>query len=336
MTAVVVFFAAAVVIGIAGTLLSRTADELADATGMGEALFGAVLLGGTTSLPGIVTSVTAAHQGFGELAVSNAVGGIAAQTVFLSIADLSYRKANLEHASASIENMMSGALLASLLAMVLIALAGPEISILGVHPASLLILVGYLFGLHLIREARDAPHWLPRWTASTVVEEVEEPEMREGRKSAARLWIRFVVLAAVVAVSGWVVANSGIAIVNQTGLSESVVGALFTAVATSLPELVTSVAAVRRGAVTLAVGGILGGNAFDVLFVSFADVAYRPGSIYHVVSLDTVFMIALALLLTGILLLGLLRRERRGVLGIGFESALVLVFYLVGIGMLFL
>jgi cation:H+ antiporter len=47
-------------------------------------------------------------------------------------------------------------------------------------------------------------------------------------------------------------------------------------------------------------------------------------------------MIALALLLTGILLLGLLRRERRGVLGIGFESALVLVFYLVGIAMLFL
>ncbi|MEX2530598.1 MAG: sodium:calcium antiporter [Gemmatimonadota bacterium] len=334
--AVVVFVSAAAVIFIAGTLLTRTADELADATGLGEALFGAVLLGGSTSLPGIVTSVTAAHQGFGELAVTNALGGIAAQTVFLSIADLSYRKANLEHASASIENMMSGALLASLLALVLIALAGPEISLLGVHPASLLILVGYGFGLHLIHEARETPHWVPRLTTSTVEDVVAEQEEGKAPVGQGRLWIRFALLAVVVGVSGWFVANSGIAIVNQTGLSESVVGALLTAVATSLPELVTSVAAVRRGAVTLAVGGILGGNAFDVLFVSFADVAYRPGSIYHAVSLDGVFLVALTLLLTSILLLGLLRRERTGVLGIGFESALVLVFYLGGMALLIL
>lgn len=333
---VVVFVAAAAVICVAGTFLTRTADELADATGMGEALFGGVLLGGTTSLPGIVTSVTAAHQGFGELAVSNALGGIAAQTVFLSIADLSYRRANLEHASASIENMMSGALLASLLAMVLIAVAGPDISLLGVHPASLLILVGYGFGLHLIREARETPHWVPRWTTSTVDDDAGAQEAGEEPVGQWSLWTRFALLAGVVGVSGWFVAHSGIAIVNQTGLSESVVGALLTAVATSLPELVTSVAAVRRGAVTLAVGGILGGNAFDVLFVSFADVAYRRGSIYHAVSLDEIFMVALALLLTSILLLGLLRRERSGVFGIGFESALVLVFYLGGVALLLL
>jgi cation:H+ antiporter len=54
-----------------------------------------------------------------------------------------------------------------------------------------------------------------------------------------------------------------------------VVGGLFTAVSTSLPELVTSVAAVQQGALTLAVGGIIGGNSFDVMFVAFADIAYR-------------------------------------------------------------
>ena len=52
---------------------------------------------------------------------------------------------------------------------------------------------------------------------------------------------------------------------------------LMTAVATSLPELVTTLAAVRRGAAQLAVGGIIGGNAFDVLFLSASDVAYRDG-----------------------------------------------------------
>ena len=105
------------------------------------------------------------------------------------------------------------------------------------------------------------------------------------------------------------------------------VGTFPTAVVTSLPELVTSVAAVRRGALTLAVGGIIGGNAFDTIFVAFSDVAYREGSIYHAISERQLFLISLTILLTGLLLLGLLRREKHGIANIGFESFLVLVLY---------
>ena len=68
-------------------------------------------------------------------------------------------------------------------------------------------------------------------------------------------------------VAGWGIAKTGAVIAEGAGISQSVVGALFTAVVTSLPELITTVAAVRRGAVTLAVGGIIGGNTFDVLFL---------------------------------------------------------------------
>lgn len=119
----------------------------------------------------------------------------------------------------------------------------------------------------------------------------------------------------------------GIAILARTGLSETVVGAFFTAIATSLPELVTAVAAVRQGALTLAVGDIIGGNTFDVLFIAFSDVAYRGGSIYHAISLNEVYMASLTIVLAGILLLGLLRREKSGIANIGFESFLVLVLY---------
>ena len=82
------FGVATVAILAAGTLLSKRADALADRTGMGEAVMGGLFLGAVTSLPGITTSVTAALDGNGELALSNAVGGIAAQTVFLAVADL--------------------------------------------------------------------------------------------------------------------------------------------------------------------------------------------------------------------------------------------------------
>src|SRR5690606_12612686 len=94
------------------------------------------------------------------------------------------------------------------------------------------------------------------------------------------------------------------------------------------PELVTSVAAVRRGALTLAVAGIIGGNTFDITVVSFADVAYRQGSIYHAITEQQIFFLALTLVLNGLLLLGLVRRERSGFAGIGFESALMLVLYI--------
>ena len=102
------FLASAAVIAIAGTMLAGRADVLADRIGWGEALVGAVLLGGSTSLPGILTSVTTAYQGYPSLSISNAIGGIAVQTAFLAVADLFYRKANLEHAAASVANLFAG------------------------------------------------------------------------------------------------------------------------------------------------------------------------------------------------------------------------------------
>jgi cation:H+ antiporter len=330
---VTLFAASAVVIAVAGTHMTQRADRLADLTGMGEAIFGAVLLGGSTSLPGIMTSVTTAFEGYAELAISNAIGGIAAQTTFLAVADMAYHRANLEHAAASVENLTQGALLTTLLAIPLLATSGPDVTVLGIHPASVLLLVAYLFGLRLVQRARSTPLWKPYDTPETRPDEPDEHTT--GQRDLIQLWATFIALALLTATAGYVVAQSGITLANRTGLSETVVGGLFTAIATSLPELVTSVAAVRQGALTLAVGGVIGGNAFDVLFVAFSDAAYRAGSIYHAITDRQVFVIALTLLLTGVLLLGLLRRERSGIMGIGFESFLVIVLYLGAFGLLF-
>jgi cation:H+ antiporter len=49
---------------------------------------------------------------------------------------------------------------------------------------------------------------------------------------------------------------------------------LITSTCTSIPELVTAVAAVRQGSLTLAVGGIVGGNAFDTLFMDDVERAH--------------------------------------------------------------
>jgi cation:H+ antiporter len=328
------FGGGAIVIAVVGSRLTRLADRLSDLTGLGEAVFGAVLLGATTSLPGSVASFTTALAGRADLAVSNAVGGIAAQTAFLVIADIVYRHANLEHAAASVTNLINGGLLVALLALPLLAATGPEIALWGIHPASLLILIVYVFGLKLATATKNAPGWRPVLTAQTFEDEPDEDPV-QGH-TAWSIWVSFIALALIVAVAGWAVGVSGIALVRHTGLSETLIGSLFTAVATSLPELVTAVAAVRQGALTLAVGGIIGGNTFDVLFVVVADVAYRDGSIYHAISDQPLFIISLTILLTAFLLLGMIRRERSGMGNIGFESVAVLLFYLAGMATLVL
>jgi cation:H+ antiporter len=331
---ITLFLIAVLVIAFAGTRMASLAGRLADATGLGEAFVGALFLGGSTSLAGIVTSITAAAHNHPELAVSNALGGIAAQTMFLGVADMVYRKANLEHAAASVATLVQATLLVTLLAIPLMAMAGPDISVLGVHPASLIIPIAYFLGLRLVSEAQKMPMWGPRQTDETRIEVVntynksEQPEL-------TRLWLQFALLAMIVAIAGYSVGTAGVSLSVQTGLSESLVGGLFTALSNSLPELVTTIAAVRQGALTLAVGGAMGGNSFDVMLLAFSDFAYRQGSIYHALAARQVFVVALTILMTGILLLGLLRREKHGIGNIGFESVLVLLLYLGGFSLLF-
>ena len=315
-------------IGVLGTSLARVLDRLADRTGLGEAFVGAVMLGACTSLPGITASVTAAWDGYPVMSLANALGGIAAQTAFLAIADMAYRKVNLEHAAASVPNMMQGVLLIILLAFTVLAMVGPDIDVLGVHPITPVLFVVYLAGMRMVYKTKSKPMWHPRMTTATRLDEPEEPEAGE---TLGKLWVGFAISAVVVVVAGWLVTRTGEAIGARAGLSDSVMGALFIAVATSLPELVTSVAAVRRGALTMAVGGVIGGNAFDSLFAAVADLFYRPGGLYTAATEYEISLAALVILMTAVLLLGLLRREKTGFANIGFESVAVLVLYLLGL-----
>jgi len=318
------FLVSALVVAWAGVRLTAVADTLAHRTRLGGAVFGAAFLGATTSLPGIATSVGAAAMGYPKLAVSNAVGGIAAQTVFLVFADLAYARSNLEHAAASAPNLVNGALVSVLLAWVLLAGELPPTAFWGVHPASIVLLLGYLGGLWMARESQRSPMWAP---AGPPLERREVVEDALARKALAGVWLRFVLYGFLVAAAGLVVSRLSAALVESTDLSETLVGTYFSAITTSLPELVTAIAAVRRGALALAVGNILGGNVFDVLFVAFADVAHRAGSIYAHIDGDIRLVVSLGIVLNGVALLGLLRREKSGFANIGFEGVLVLVLY---------
>jgi len=313
--------------------LTQTAETVSRVTGLGDLRTGALLIGLITSLSGLVTSVSAAASGYASLAVSNALGGIAAQTMFLAVADLVYRKANLEHVAASESNILQAVVLLVLLSIPVLALGLPGLNVAGIHPVSLLLIGAYLFGLRLVEKGQKEPMWIPRRTGEARISEGPDPEP-EG--PARGLWPRFAAQAAVVAVAGWVLARAAAQLTQNAGIGESIAGGVLTAVTTSLPELVVAVTAVRRGALALALGDILGGNAFDVLFLAASDIAYRDGSVYAHLGPKDIFWLGLSLIMVGMLVLGLLRRERYGVANIGFESSAVLLLYFGGVAVLLL
>jgi len=306
--------------------LTALADTIADRTDLGEALVGATLLGAATSLSGLVVSFTAASAGDAALAFSNSVGGIAAQTLFLALADLVYRRANLEHAAADAGNLFQCALLLTLLSLPLIAYAGPEITVFGVHPVSVLLVLCYVFSLRLGAQVREMPMWTPVDTKETHVDEPDSESEKD--RSASRPVIAFVGLMVILGAGGWVIASVAGVMITRFALSSSLVGALLTAVITSLPELVTTIAAVRRGALQLAVGGIIGGNTFDILFLSVADAGYRDGSLYHAIGSPDLLWLSIGMAMSGVLLIGLLLRQRDGPVRIGVESVILISLYL--------
>ncbi|KQI69981.1 cation transporter [Loktanella sp. 3ANDIMAR09] len=320
-----VFILAAAAVVVSSIKATGLADIIADRTRMGEALAGGLILGAATSLAGVVVSVDAAISGDASFAFSNSVGGIAAQTLFLALADIIHRKANLEHAAAEPANLFQAVMLIVLLSIPLCAMAGPDMAYFGVHPASILMFLAYLGGVKLTQTVSEQPMWRPVQTRDTRTDEPEDDDEKD--RSALRPALIFLALVAVMGLGGYVISQVGGSLITRFGLASSLVGAVITAVVTSLPELVTTLTAVKRGALQLAVGGIIGGNTFDTLFLVASDVSYRDGSLFHAVSGTDLYWLATGLLMTAVLLGGLILRQRAGPGRIGIESVLLIAIY---------
>lgn len=221
--------------------------------------------------------------------------------------------------------MFQCGLLMVLLAIPFLASTTPQIDVLGVHPLSLAIPLVYIFGTAGTRRVRQNPMWEPVRTDTTRTDQPEEED--DTAKSLPRLAGEFLIISVLLAGAGIAIARAGAELSDRLSLSQTLVGALLTAVITSLPELVTTLTAIRRGALQLAVGGIIGGNMFDTLFLTIGDAGYRSGSIYHAVTDADYFWNAIALLMSGVLLLGLIYRQKTGAVRIGFESLWLLLIF---------
>lgn len=320
------FALAAAGVWFSGGRLVAYADEIADRMRIGRAMMGLVFLATATSLPEIVTTALAAGGGDAHLALGNLLGGVTLQFAILALADGFARGAAITSYPRKTTTVLEGVALAFLLALLLaVLLIGDTLTVLNVGIGATLLGVCYFATFGLLRSHDDNDPWTPVHVPESGKADAESvfvssfPDLGAGA-----LNLRFALLTAAILVSGALTVLMSERIAQQTGLGTGLVGVTLLAAVTSLPELSTTVAAVRIRAYTMAISNIFGSNLLMLALVWPADILYRKGPI--LAEFNPVLDLALVsgLIVTIIYIAGLLVRSRRSIWGFGHDSIAVL------------
>lgn len=341
-TALVTALFAGCVLGVwfAGVRLSHDADALAERTGAGHALMGFVLLATATQLPEVATNVTGALRGQAQLVLNSMVGGITMQTAVLALADGALAGVAITRLVRSPLNQLQGALLIALLALLLVVIELGDARLLGwVGIGPVVLLLGYGACLAFLWHARRDPRWKVidegAQLSTTAEEGAAAPEARHPRVPLRRLWARVGLCSAVILLCGVGLMVSAEVLAARSGLGSSFMGVTLVASATSLPELSTSIAAVRLGAPTMAISDVLGSNMIMVLLLLPVDALYSEGPLLATAGVSVRLALVFGMGLTAILLTGLVLRPRRTWLRLGPDSWALLALYAASLVSLF-
>lgn len=327
------------VVWLSGTKLARLADAISTKTRLSQALAGALLLGVATSLPEIVTTVTASSLGNAPLAVNNLFGGVAMQLAVLAVVDFwSIRGGPLTFFSPDPVLLLGGVLLILQIGLSIVAIAVGDVAIIAhIGGWPLLLLLVYILSLYFMNRFSARDTWSPSHLPERVEGQADQDRSgeEEETRSVIRLGSVFAMNCTLVLIGGWAVSSSADALSEQTGIGSGFIGATLVAVATSLPEISTTTGAVKLGAYTMAMSNIFGTNSLEIALLLPADLAYRSDAVINAVDNSSLMMGGLGIVMTALYLWGLLERRDKTFLRMGIDSCWVLVVYLAGITALY-
>ena len=158
-----------------------------------------------------------------------------------------------------------------------------------------------------------------------------------GALTLGQALVRYAAAAAVVVSAGVALPFVGKSLAAQMGWQQSFVGTLFIAAVTSLPEAVVTVAAVRIGALDMAIGNLFGSNLFNISILALDDLLYANGPLLSKVSSAHAVSALSAIMMTGVAIVGLLYRPKLRVFRtVGWASIVLFVIYLLNAYLLYL
>lgn len=326
------FAICAVLLVVASTILSRYADVLAEKTGWGRVWVGAILLAGVTSLPELGSGLSAVvWLNAPNLAAGAILGSCLFNLALIALLDLAYQPGSI------LAKAQEGHVLSSALGILLLALVAA-----GIFLGASLNGVG-LFGISLLSVAVVVLYWLgarliARFEQQRLAQVLQQEAVvyQYASISALRAYATFAISAVVVVGLGIWLAQLGDRISVTTGLSRTFVGSLFLAVGTSLPEAASSLAAVRIGAIDLAISNALGSNLFNIMLLAVYDVADGANNFWNALGDANGLAAVVAVMMTGVVIVSLVYRASPrtpyrlnwdgAVLGVMYVGTLALIY----------
>ena len=307
---------------VAGMQLTKNAEKIAANLGLSQTWAGALLLPLATTLPELVTSLRAALIAAPDLVGGNIYGSILFNLTLIALIDLVQGRGPL------MARRKRTLLLTALMSMLILV-----ISILGFILAlpyrvgwigldSLAILIVYLLGSGMIMGLEGRRR-----------EQAEDKNGAEDNRKKDLLCscLFFGLAALIIVAAGTNLTDTADSISRETGLGRTLVGTIFIAITTSLPELVTTIAAARLGFVEMAVANVFGANFLDVFIFFIADLFYRQGLLFLHLSAQNFILALMGIFLSLIVLISLHYPFRRQFLRMGLPSYFIIISYVVTI-----
>ncbi len=310
------------VIVAAGRFLARDGEILAEKTGMGRTWIGAVLVAATTSLPELFAGVGAsAVFQLPEIAVGDILGSCMFNLLILSMMDAVGGKTPLSTRAGTGHTLALG-FGCVLLATAGIGIAGsakiPTLGWVGLSTPVLIVI--YLLSTRVMFKYERRR-----------IEEHSVVELLYADVPLRTVCLRYAAAALVVVTAAVFLPEAGAAIAADTGMDQGFVGALFIAIATSLPEVAVSLAAVRMGSIDLAIGNVLGSNLFNILILTLDDALYTPGPILAAVNPKHAVAVLAVLTMNGIILIGLTYQAAQKRLVLAWDTFAIAVVYVLAL-----
>ena len=336
------FLLCIIIILFSGTKTTRYADVIAEKTGLGRIWIGMLLLGIITSMPELITGISSVtlvgDEGVPDLGVGTLLGSCIFNLCVIGFVDIMNRKkpvlnfASLRHSSSAI----IGIIILGIIALTTgFSDSIGKLSVGWIGIPGIVIFVVYIAGAWWIFTSER--NFQLSLTPAFPDETGEAPPSEASESNDIKwLWPKFFVGAAVIVATGIWLSYVGNEIAEVTGWDSSFVGSIFLAVSTSMPELIVAISAFRMGAIDLAVADIFGANMLDVTYVFVLDALYTKGLLMSSVSSSHTISAVIAIVMTGIILLGIRFKRERKLFGIiSWYGLALIVLYITGAYILF-
>jgi cation:H+ antiporter len=324
------FMLLAAAIFFSGVRIARYGDVIAEKTGLGRTWVGSVLIGTTTSLPELTTGISSVtYAAAPDIVMGNVAGACLFNLLLLAVIDLFQGPKPLSSVvyKGHVLSSTVGILLASVVSVALL-IGQRSASLLWVSPYSLLIAAVYFVAMKLgyAHEKRRAAQMF----------EVLKADEQYGAISSRQAWLYFSFYAAITVAASIFLPSTAVEVARQTGLGQTIVGTLFVALSTTLPELVVSISATRSGAIDLAVGNIFGSNIFNFLILAVSDFFFIQGPLFAFVAPRHIFSLVSIIAMIAVSVIGLTYRAEKKLFLLSFDSFVIFLIYAANVVALFM